>query len=106
MAAYGSAACGADLLCLELVREMGGETHVVLPFPAREFREASVDFAGGDWGERFERALAAADSVTVTSDHRASGSTATFEYSNLVVTGMARLRATSVGSRLPCRRAC
>ncbi len=93
VAAYGSAACGADLLCLELVREMGGETHVVLPFPAREFRDASVDFAGGDWGERFERALATADSVTVTSDHRASGSTATFEYSNLVVTGMGRLRA-------------
>ncbi|PWB59493.1 MAG: hypothetical protein C3F16_12070 [Betaproteobacteria bacterium] len=93
VAAYGSAACGADLLCLELVREMGGETHVVLPFPAREFRDASVDFAGGDWGERFERSLAAADSVTVTSDHRASGSTATYEYSNLVVTGMGRLRA-------------
>ncbi len=93
VAAYGSAACGADLLCLELVREMGGETHVVLPFPAADFRRASVDFAGGDWGGRFERALAAADSVTVTSDHRASGSSATFEYSNLVVTGMGRLRA-------------
>ena len=93
VAAYGSAACGADLLCLELVREMGGETHVVLPFPAPEFRQASVDFAGGDWGTRFERALAAADSVTVASDHRASGSSATFEYSNLVVTGMGILRA-------------
>jgi tetratricopeptide (TPR) repeat protein len=93
VAAYGSAACGADLLCLELVREMGGETHVVLPFPAADFRRASVDFAGGDWGARFERALAGADSVTVTSDHRASGSSATFEYSNLVVTGMGRLRA-------------
>lgn len=92
-AAYGSAACGADLLCLELVRELGGETHVVLPFPPAEFRAASVDFAGGDWGARFERALAAAASVTVTSDHRASGSAATFEYANLVLTGMARLRA-------------
>ena len=93
VAAYGSAACGADLLCLEVVRELGGETHVVLPFPPAEFRRASVDFAAGDWGERFERALAAADSVTVASDHRASGSAATFEYANLIITGMGRLRA-------------
>jgi hypothetical protein len=93
VAVYGSAACGADILALELVREMGGETHVVLPFPPAEFRRASVDFAGGDWGERFERVLAGADSVTVTSDHRASGSAATFDYANLVLTGMARLRA-------------
>ena len=93
VAAYGSAACGADILCLELVRELGGETHVVLPFPPAEFRRASVDIVDGDWGERFERALAAADSVTVTSDHHASGSAATFEYANLVLTGMGRLRA-------------
>jgi class 3 adenylate cyclase len=93
MAAYGSAACGSDILCLEAIREVGGETHIVLPFPAQEFRRVSVDFASGGWGERFERALVAADSVTVTSDHRARGSSATFEYANLVLTGMARLRA-------------
>ena len=93
MAVYGSAASGADLLCLEIALELGAETHVVLPFPAAEFRRTSVDAAGANWGERFERALAAADSVTVASDHRASGSTATFEYANLILTGMARLRA-------------
>ena len=70
-------------------RELGGETHVVLPFPPAEFRHASVDFAAGDWGARFERALAAADSVTIASDHRASGSVATFEYANLLLTGWA-----------------
>ncbi|MGE0356404.1 MAG: tetratricopeptide repeat-containing protein [Burkholderiales bacterium] len=92
LAAYGSAACGADILCLELAREVGAETHVVLPFPPAEFRRSSVDFAQGDWAGRFERALAAADSVTVASDHRASGSTATFEYANLILTGLATLR--------------
>ena len=91
-AVYGSAACGADLLCLEAARDMGCETHVVLPFPAAEFRAASVDYAGADWGGRFERALAAADSVTIASDHHARGSAATFEYANLILTGMARLR--------------
>ena len=93
LAAYGSAACGADLLCLELVREMGGETHIVLPFPPLQFRAASVDFAGESWGQRFEQALASADSVTIASDHHASGSSATFVYANLILTGMARLRA-------------
>ena len=92
-AAYGSAACGADLLFLEAARELGCETHVVLPFPPEAFRATSVDYAGAGWAERFERALAAADSVTVASDHAARGSTATFEYANLVLTGMALLRA-------------
>lgn len=92
-AVYGSAACGADLLCLELARELGIETHVVLPFPPGEFRRVSVDIVAGQWGERFERVLAAADSVTVASDHHARGSAATFEYANLLLTGMGRLRA-------------
>lgn len=91
-AVYGSAACGADLLCLEAARELGCETHVVLPFPAAAFRAASVDFAGGDWGARFERAMEGADSVTIASDHQARGSDAAYEYANLVLTGMARLR--------------
>ena len=93
LAAYGSAACGADILCLEIARELGAETHIVLPFPPADFRRTSVDGAGGDWGGRFERALSAADSVTITSDHRASGSVATFEYANLILTGMGNLRA-------------
>jgi len=100
LAAYGSAACGADILCLEAAREHGCETHVVLPFPPAEFRHASVDFARGDWGERFERALAAADSVTIASDHRASGSAATYEYANLILTGMGELRAEVLDTRL------
>jgi hypothetical protein len=93
MAAYGSAACGSDILCLEAMRELGGETHIVLPFPPAEFHRASVDFAPGGWSARFERAMAAATSVTITSEHRARGSTATFDYANFVLTGMARLRA-------------
>ena len=92
-AVYGSAACGADILGLEVAHELGAEIHVVLPFPPDEFREASVDIVPGDWGARFDRLLGLATTVTVTSDHRASGSTATFEYANLVMTGLARLRA-------------
>lgn len=92
-AVYGSAACGADLICLEVASELGCETHVVLPFPPAAFREASVDYAGPGWRARFESALARADTVTIASDHRARESTATYEYANLMLTGMARLRA-------------
>jgi class 3 adenylate cyclase len=93
VAIYGSAACGADLICLEAMRNLGGETHIVLPFPPDEFHRVSVDFAGEDWSQRFDRALLAAESVTIASDHRARGSTSTFEYANLILSGMGRLRA-------------
>jgi hypothetical protein len=93
LAAYGSAACGADILCLERVHALGGEIHVVLPFPPDEFRLSSVDIVPGDWGTRFDCLLGIAHSVTVTSDHRATGSVATFEYANLVLTGLGQLRA-------------
>jgi hypothetical protein len=105
-AVYASAACGADLICLEIARAMGAETHIVLPFPADEFRRVSVDYAGARWSERFDRALAASTSVTVTSDHYASGSAATFEYANLVLTGAARLRAQQLDTSLKALAAC
>jgi len=58
VAAYGSAACGADILCLECVQELGGELHIVLPFPPEQFRFESVEFRpDGQWGERFEQLL-------------------------------------------------
>jgi class 3 adenylate cyclase len=105
-AVYASAACGGDLLCLEIARGLGAETHIVLPFPAAEFRRVSVDFAGPSWSERFDRELAAASSVTVTSDHHASGSAATFEYANLILTGAARLRAQQLDTSLKALAVC
>jgi len=100
LAVYGSAACGVDLLCLEVAHRLGAEPHIVLPFPAAEFRAVSVDFAGGDWGVRFERALDAADSVTIASGHYARDSSASFEYANLMFTGMGRLRAETLDAPL------
>jgi tetratricopeptide (TPR) repeat protein len=99
VAVYGSAACGADILCLEAARDLGAEIHITLPFPPTEFREFSVDFpATGNWGERFDSLLEAADSLTVTSENRASGSASTFHYANIVQTGLCRLRAELLGT--------
>lgn len=97
LAVYGSAASATDILVLEAMQSFGGETHIVLPFPAADFQR--INGAGG-WLQRFERVLSHATSVTITSDHRAHGSTATFEYANLIVSGKARLRAQVLDARL------
>ena len=100
-AAYGSAACGADILCLEVVRELGGELHIVLPFPAEQFRPASVEFCGqGDWGDRFQRLLDDASEVMVISEKPPPSGASTFEYANLVMTGLARLRSQVLDTNL------
>ena len=100
-ASYGSAACGADILCLECMRDLGGEIHIVLPFPVEEFRQTSVDLRDdGDWGRRFERLLEDASEVLVVSEKPPSGETSTYEYTNLIMTGLARLRAQMLDTRL------
>ncbi len=101
VAAYGSAACGADILCLECVQEVGGELHIVLPFPPEQFRVESVDFqADGRWGERFEQLLASANEVLVVSEKPPPGRTSTYEYANFIMTGLARLRAQMLDTHL------
>jgi class 3 adenylate cyclase len=94
VAAYGSAACGADILCLECIDEMGGELHIVLPFAAEQFRATSVNLQPeGRWGERFERLLEKAKEVLVVSQRPPPVGESIFEYSNLILTGLGRLRA-------------
>ena len=97
LAAYGSAASASDIIFLETMQDHGGETHIVLPFPSADFHRIG---GAGAWRHRFERVLSRASSVTITSDHRARGSTATFEYANLVVSGKARLRSQMMDARL------
>lgn len=93
-AAYGSAACGSDILCLEAALDVGAELHIVLPFPVEQFRTTSVDIReDGRWGERFEKLLAAATEVLVISEQPPQGCNATYQYANLIMTGLARLRA-------------
>ncbi|MFM8364340.1 MAG: TRAFs-binding domain-containing protein, partial [Verrucomicrobiota bacterium] len=65
---YSSAAAGADLVFLDAARELGIETHVFLPYPKEGFLRRSVEECGPAWVEKFEEALAAADTVTVVED--------------------------------------
>jgi class 3 adenylate cyclase/tetratricopeptide (TPR) repeat protein len=95
---YASAACGGDILFHEALTERGGESHVILPFRAEDFRRESVEIAPG-WGERYERVLArAADVVTVSAEPFAAG--ASYVYANLVLHGLARMHADRLGGAL------
>ena len=101
VASYGSAACGADILCLECVRDLGGEIHIILPFRVEDFRKSSVELRPeGNWGKRFERLLEDADEVLVVSEKPPDGMTSTYEYANLILTGLARLRAQMLDTSL------
>jgi hypothetical protein len=53
-----AAACGADLIALQVAGAMGLRRIIVLALPAREFRDASVADRPGDWGPIFDRIMA------------------------------------------------
>ncbi|MDT0631969.1 hypothetical protein [Rubrivirga litoralis] len=50
-----SAACGADLLALDIAGDLDIRRHVVLPFSIATFREMSVTDRPGHWGPLFDR---------------------------------------------------
>jgi hypothetical protein len=53
----GSAACGADLVALEVAGSMDLRRCVVLPWDRETFRRRSVVDRGESWGERFDRVV-------------------------------------------------
>jgi hypothetical protein len=55
-----SAACGADLLALEVAQSLNIPVTIVLPFALDRFRETSVVDRPGDWGPRFDAVMARA----------------------------------------------
>ncbi len=52
-----SAACGADLLALDVAGDLGIEREVVLPFDSASFREVSVVDRPGHWEELYDRII-------------------------------------------------
>lgn len=56
-----SAACGADLLALDVALEAGIQCRVILPFDQRHFRKTSVTDRPGDWGALFDRIISTVD---------------------------------------------
>ena len=95
-----SAACGADLLFLEALESLGGESHIVLPYHRDEFLEDSVELPGiTGWGPRFEGQLAHSRVVYASSSRPLHGGVA-YEYANQLVEGLGLLRARELETEL------
>jgi class 3 adenylate cyclase/tetratricopeptide (TPR) repeat protein len=91
---YSSAASGSDILFLESVLERGGEIHIVLPFEQESFRKISAsNVTHKGWGERFDRVVEQAASVTCANPYEHAGSEAVLEYGNQLLLGLATLKA-------------
>ena len=50
-----AAACGADLLALEVAGRLGIRRRILLPFGIAQFRASSVVDRPGGWGERYDQ---------------------------------------------------
>ena len=98
---YSAAACGTDLLFLETMHELGGETNVMLPYNQERFIRDSVEHcAGAGWRARFERALARATSVSVASEQKIGEGGLSYEYSTLLLQGLGGMHAEQLETSL------
>ena len=95
---YCSAACGSDLLFIEAMRSRGAEVHVVLPYSADDFLDASVRYAGARWVARFGQALEMAASVKYLSEESVQGDDSLFGWMGRMLLGYATLAAQPLGA--------
>jgi hypothetical protein len=93
LVAYGSLACGADILVAEAVLARRGELHVVLPFDEEDFLKTSVNVGGAQWSERYRKAREGASSISFATQMRYVGDDEQFAYGSRLRMGLARLRA-------------
>lgn len=98
---YASAACGSDILFLEALRELKGELHIVLPYNREQFITDSVDvMPEGNWRERFESLMQSATEVITASGQKLQENDVVYEYSNRLLHGLAKMRASQLGTDL------
>jgi hypothetical protein len=98
----GSAACGADLLVLEVAGALGMRRRIILPFDRATFRSSSVTDRPGEWGASFDAIVdqvsAQGDLVELALDPNDG---ATYERANDEIISAAETLATADGDR--CR---
>ena len=90
---YSSAACGSDILFLELMQERKAETNVVLPFELDDFLKISVNFAGEHWKDRAQTVLGRCSQRVQATEGKYLGDDLLFDYANHVIMGKALLRS-------------
>ncbi len=91
---YSSAASGSDLLFQEALKEIGGECHIVLPYARTQFVKDSVDITENKtWVERFDAVMKQAAHTVYTSNQKMKAGSVSYDYANLVLHGLASVRA-------------
>ncbi|USQ97370.1 hypothetical protein [Caulobacter sp. RL271] len=93
---YGALAAGADILVAEALVAAGADLHVVLPLDQKAFRQSSVEPWGQVWASRYDRLLAAAQSVGVTGPGLDQVSPGAIALGDETAMGMAVLKATAL----------
>jgi class 3 adenylate cyclase/tetratricopeptide (TPR) repeat protein len=98
---YASGACGSDILFHEAMLEMKGESHVVLPYEKGLFIKESVDVVpGADWAKRLENVMAQATDTLELSRQPQMGGGVSYEFANLMLHGLASVRAQQLESKM------
>ena len=98
---FSSAACGADILFQEALRELGGECRIILPYHEQEFLEDSVDIIpGADWNDRFQDVVQHASEVVRVSTTRLRYGSVAYDFANQILHGLAVRRADELETRL------
>lgn len=94
--AYGSLACGADILIAEAIVNRGGEVHIILPFAEENFIETSVTKGGEEWLPRYADIRAKAASIGFATQMPFMDDDNQFAYCSRLAMGTARLRSKSM----------
>jgi tetratricopeptide (TPR) repeat protein len=90
---FSSAAAGSDILFLEQTKALGQAYHILLSGPQAEFKERSVNYAGADWGERFQQVLDSAKTVEEASSHHPADNSVAYWYASRLLSCRALLQA-------------
>ena len=98
---YASGACGSDILFHEVMAERKGESHVILPYEKERFIKDSVEIVrGGDWAKRLDKVMAQAMDTQELSRQSQMGSGISYEFANLMLHGLASVRAEQLETKL------
>lgn len=91
---YASAACGSDIIFLESLLALEGKAYVVLPYGREQFKKDSVEITNDPaWVKRFEKVMERASDVLLASERPMEENALSFEYTNLLLHGLANIKA-------------
>jgi class 3 adenylate cyclase/tetratricopeptide (TPR) repeat protein len=86
---FSSAAAGSDILFLEQMGSFEQTYHILLSGPQKEFKERSVNYAEGNWGDRFQKVLASANSLEEVSSHHPADNSPAYWFATRLLSGRA-----------------